>query len=106
MPEIGCGVARIGQRIASMCREWVGSDVSVNMLRHAKAACAAASVTNVDFFHLNGSDLTGIPDASFDVVYSHRRLHPDGSRAAGAGAGRGHAGHRRNGAEVRCARGR
>jgi ubiquinone/menaquinone biosynthesis C-methylase UbiE len=67
--EIGCGVARIGQRIASMCREWVGSDVSVNMLRHAKAACAAASVTNVDFFHLNGSDLTGIPDASFDVVY-------------------------------------
>ena len=67
--EIGCGVARIGQRIASMCREWVGADVSVNMLRHAKAACAAASVTNVDFFHLNGSDLTGIPDASFDVVY-------------------------------------
>jgi ubiquinone/menaquinone biosynthesis C-methylase UbiE len=67
--EIGCGVARIGQRIASMCKEWVGADVSVNMLRHAKAACAAASVSNVDFFHLNGSDLTGIPDASFDVVY-------------------------------------
>ena len=67
--EIGCGVARIGQRIASMCKEWVGSDVSVNMLRHAKAACAAASVSNVDFFHLNGCDLTGIPDASFDVVY-------------------------------------
>lgn len=67
--EIGCGVARIGPRIASKCREWVGADVSVNMLRHAKEACAAAAVTNVDFFHLNGSDLTGIPDASFDVVY-------------------------------------
>ena len=67
--EIGCGVARIGLRMASMCREWVGADVSVNMLRHAKAACAAASVSNVDFFHLNGSDLTGLPDASFDVVY-------------------------------------
>jgi ubiquinone/menaquinone biosynthesis C-methylase UbiE len=67
--EIGCGVARIGQRIASMCKEWVGADVSVNMLRHAKAACEAASVSNVDFFHLNGTDLTGIPDASFDVVY-------------------------------------
>jgi ubiquinone/menaquinone biosynthesis C-methylase UbiE len=67
--EIGCGVARIGQRMAALCREWVGADVSVNMLRHAKAACAAVSVNNVDFFHLNGSDLTGIPDASFDVVY-------------------------------------
>jgi ubiquinone/menaquinone biosynthesis C-methylase UbiE len=67
--EIGCGVARIGQRMASMCREWVGADVSVNMLRHAKAACAATGVTNVDFFHLNGSDLAGLPDSSFDVVY-------------------------------------
>ena len=67
--EIGCGVARIGQRIASMCKQWVGADVSVNMLRHAKAACAAASATNVDFFHLNGTDLAGIPDSSFDVVY-------------------------------------
>jgi SAM-dependent methyltransferase len=67
--EIGCGVARIGARMAPMCKQWVGADVSVNMLRHAKTACAAANVTNVDFFHLNGSDLAGIPDASFDVVY-------------------------------------
>jgi len=67
--EIGCGVGRVGVKLAARCREWVGADVSENMLRHAQQALASVNVTNASFVHLNGIDLSGIPDASFDVVY-------------------------------------
>lgn len=67
--EIGCGVGRVGLGLAPRCREWVGADVSLNMLGHAKAALAEAGHANVDFVHLNGIDLAGVPDAAFDVVY-------------------------------------
>ena len=65
--EIGCGVGRIGVALAPRCREWVGADVSLNMLAHARNALA--SHPNASFVHLNGIDLAGVPDASFDVVY-------------------------------------
>jgi SAM-dependent methyltransferase len=65
--EIGCGVGRVGASLAPLCREWVGSDVSSNMLRYARQALEKHQ--NVNFVQLNGIDLSGIPDASFDVVY-------------------------------------
>jgi SAM-dependent methyltransferase len=65
--EIGCGVGRVGRKLAPLCREWVGADVSRNMLRYARHALEGQA--NVDFVHLNGINLSGIPDASFDVVY-------------------------------------
>jgi ubiquinone/menaquinone biosynthesis C-methylase UbiE len=65
--EIGCGVGRIGAALAPRCREWVGADVSRNMLAHAREALA--SHKNVGFLPLNGIDLAGLPDAWFDVVY-------------------------------------
>lgn len=53
--------------MAPRCQEWVGADVSENMLRHAQHALARQR--NVSFVHVNGIDLSGISDNSFDVVY-------------------------------------
>lgn len=65
--EIGCGVARIGTHLADRCKEWIGCDVSQNMLTYA--AEAVKGKKNVRFVHLNGYDLSGVPDSSVDVVY-------------------------------------
>lgn len=34
--EIGAGVGRVGRVIAPLCREWIGADVSENMLAHIR----------------------------------------------------------------------
>src|SRR5215207_10185938 len=34
--EIGCGVARVGRELAPYCGEWHGSDISGNMVTHAR----------------------------------------------------------------------
>ncbi len=65
--EIGCGAGRVGDKMAPMCREWTGADVSQNMLGFAKEALTKHP--NVRFVHLNGFDLTGVPDAAVDIVY-------------------------------------
>jgi SAM-dependent methyltransferase len=65
--EIGCGVGRVGRVLAPRCREWVGADVSANMLAHTRRRLA--DLPNVRTALLTGYDLSGIPDASFDVVY-------------------------------------
>jgi SAM-dependent methyltransferase len=65
--EIVCGTGRIGIKLAPRCGHWIGADVSQNMLRHARETLRDHS--NVSFVHLNGTDLTGIADASVDVAY-------------------------------------
>jgi SAM-dependent methyltransferase len=65
--EIGCGTARIGTHLAPRCRQWIGCDVSQNMLTFAREALAG--VPNVSLVHLNGYDLEGVADGSADVVY-------------------------------------
>jgi SAM-dependent methyltransferase len=65
--EIGCGVGRVGSHLAARCAQWIGADVSSHMLQHARRALAGR--TNARFVHLNGIDLTGVADASVDVVY-------------------------------------
>jgi SAM-dependent methyltransferase len=65
--EIGCGIGRVGARLAPRCGRWIGGDVSDEMLGHARRALAA--LTNVEFLRLNGSDLQGVGDACVDVVY-------------------------------------
>jgi len=67
--EIGCGVGRVGVKMAPHCAHWTGADVSQHMLGHAREALATAGLSNADFVPLNGIDLTGIADASMDVVY-------------------------------------
>lgn len=65
--EIGCGLGRVGRSLAPFVREWVGCDVSPEMLR-----IAARKLTGIENFRLvevSGYDLSPIADASMDVVY-------------------------------------
>jgi SAM-dependent methyltransferase len=65
--EIGCGVGRVGIHLAPRCRHWVGADVSPHMLEHARRALA--DLDNVSFCEIDGIDLRGFDDSTFDVVY-------------------------------------
>jgi ubiquinone/menaquinone biosynthesis C-methylase UbiE len=65
--EIGAGVGRVGPEIAPLVRRWIATDVSSNMLRHARERCA--EFDNVEFVELSGWDLEPIPDESVDLVY-------------------------------------
>jgi SAM-dependent methyltransferase len=65
--EIGCGTGRIGVKLAPRCGRWIGTDVSDNMLEHARRTLAGQA--NVELRRLNGYDLGGIADESVDVVY-------------------------------------
>lgn len=57
----------MGQVLAPICKQWIGCDVSPNMLRHARERLAGFS--NVRFVELSGYDLRSIKDASVDLVY-------------------------------------
>lgn len=66
--EIGCGIGRVLQHLASGCREVHGVDISREMV--AKGAERLAHLPNVHFHHGNGYDLGNFADATFDLVYS------------------------------------
>jgi SAM-dependent methyltransferase len=65
--EIGAGVGRVGAALAPVCKEWIGTDVSENMLAHIRRRLAA--FPNVRTVALSGFDLAPIPSESVDVVY-------------------------------------
>ncbi len=65
--EIGCGVGRVGMVIAPLCKQWIGCDVSGNMLKHASNRLSAYE--NVSFIELSGFDLKPVADQSVDMVY-------------------------------------
>ena len=65
--EIGAGVGRVGQALAPLCREWIGTDVSENMLGHLRRRLR--HLPNVRAVAVNGYDLAPIADASVDLVY-------------------------------------
>jgi SAM-dependent methyltransferase len=65
--EIGCGTGRVGARLAPACKQWIGADISANMLSHAREALK--NLPNVSLVELQGADLSGIDDRSVDVVY-------------------------------------
>jgi SAM-dependent methyltransferase len=66
--EIGCGVGRVGRVLAPLVREWIGCDVSPNMI--TLAGRRLIGLTNVRLQEISGYDLQPIPDASVDVVYT------------------------------------
>jgi ubiquinone/menaquinone biosynthesis C-methylase UbiE len=66
--EIGCGVGRVGRVMAPFVKEWVGCDVSANMLR--LAGRRLLGLPNIRLVEISGYDLHPIPDASVDVVYT------------------------------------
>jgi ubiquinone/menaquinone biosynthesis C-methylase UbiE len=65
--EIGCGIGRVGQALAPRCKEWIGCDVSPNMLAFAQQRLAGCD--NVRFVELSGFDLRPIASRSVDMVY-------------------------------------
>ena len=65
--EIGCGVGRMAPVLAPICNKWIGTDVSENMLEHARDRLN--NLNNIELIAVNGWDLTPIPDASVDLVY-------------------------------------
>ena len=65
--EIGCGIGRVGQQLASRCRKWIGCDVSARMLN--LAADRLREFPNVELVETSGYDLKPIADVSVDLVY-------------------------------------
>jgi len=66
--DIGAGVGRAGAVVAPLCKRWIGTDVSENMLKHA--AARLAPYDNVEFLPLSGWDLEPLEADSVDVAYS------------------------------------
>ena len=66
--EIGCGVGRVGRVLAPFVKEWIGCDVSANMLR--LAGRRLLGLKNVRLQEVSGYDLRPIPEASVDVAYT------------------------------------
>jgi ubiquinone/menaquinone biosynthesis C-methylase UbiE len=65
--EIGCGIGRVGEALAPLCKEWIGCDVSPHMLEHTRQRLAGFN--NIRLVEISGFDLAPIPDASVDLVY-------------------------------------
>jgi ubiquinone/menaquinone biosynthesis C-methylase UbiE len=65
--EIGCGIGRVGKFVAPLCQKWIGCDVASNML--ILAGERLRDLPNVELQEISGYDLSGVADASVDVVY-------------------------------------
>jgi ubiquinone/menaquinone biosynthesis C-methylase UbiE len=65
--EIGCGIGRVGRLVAPLCRKWIGCDVTSNML--SLTAERLRDLPGVELKEISGYDLSGVADASVDVVY-------------------------------------
>lgn len=66
--EIGAGVGRVGAALAPICKEWIGTDVSDNMIGHMRERLAGFK--NVRTVVTDGYGLAPIPSEAVDVVYS------------------------------------
>ncbi len=66
--EIGCGVGRVGRVLSPFVKQWIGCDVSTNMLR--LAGRRLLGLENIRLQEVSGYDLQPIADASVDVVYT------------------------------------
>jgi len=67
--EIGCGIGRMTRPLAQRFREVVGLDVSEEMVRRAREALDRFPNARAEV--VNGIDLAGLSDASFDFVFSY-----------------------------------
>lgn len=64
--EIGCGIGRIARAMAADFREYIGVDVSPEMVRKA----SSYRIPHATFRAVSGADLAGIPTGSIDFVFS------------------------------------
>jgi len=75
--DLGCGPATQLAQIAQINPqiEFVGVDMSENMLKNARAYCDQQGVNNISFVRDDISILNTIPDNSVDAVISTLALH-------------------------------
>ena len=66
--EIGCGIGRLLRPLSSRVGRAVGVDLSDEMVRRGREYCA--DLPNVELLRTDGT-LAGLPEASFDLVFSH-----------------------------------
>ncbi|MCA1777898.1 MAG: class I SAM-dependent methyltransferase [Xanthomonadaceae bacterium] len=66
--ELGCGAGRIGREIAPHCREWIGTDISPNMIRVAERRLDGFA--NVRLEVLERTSLSMIDSDSIDKAYT------------------------------------
>jgi SAM-dependent methyltransferase len=67
--ELGCGGAQFGIALAQQGADVTGVDVSAEQLDYARDLAAEHGV-DVEFLHCSVTDLSGIPDDSFDLAFS------------------------------------
>ena len=65
--EIGCGVGRVGKLLSQRCAQWIGTDISRQML--AVAGERLEGCENVELIELEKVGLDPISDNSVDLVY-------------------------------------
>ncbi len=66
--ELGCGAARIGRELVERCRQWIGVDISPNMIRVAERRLAGHD--NARLALLERTSLSVIDSNSVDKAYS------------------------------------
>ena len=66
--EVGCGIGRLTRVLAARAGRVIALDVSAEMLTQARGA--NPGLANVEWRHGDGTTLSGVPDASVDVVFS------------------------------------
>ena len=64
--EIGCGIGRIARWMAADFREYIGVDVSPEMIHKA----ASYPIPHATFRAVSGADLSDVPTGSIDFVFS------------------------------------
>jgi len=57
----------LGFCISDACKQWIGCDISGNMIKYAKSRLSLKK--NVTFIELSDNSLNAIPSNSIDVVY-------------------------------------
>lgn len=68
--DLGCGDGTTALPAAERGANVLGVDIASNLVAAGNARAAAAGLTNLRFQEGDASDLSGIPDAHFDVVIS------------------------------------
>ena len=69
--EIGCGIGRMSEYIASYCDTLIAADISAEFLEVAKLRLAESLINNVTCLELNGYSLEGISDNSIDLAFEY-----------------------------------
>lgn len=67
--ELGCGGAQFGIALAQQGANVTGVDVSAEQLTYARDL-AAEHDADIEFLHRSVTDLSGVPDGSFDLAFS------------------------------------